>query len=139
MGFTATDAERQTALSAENYLNRALRMLAERLAWEKLLENDPADFATRFAPLLAALIEAQAREYQSWCFTNAGEIADASRDAGGLGERVSERLESLMIPRCPAFPTWRGIEEGNAGPGEARPKAARRIGSSGGQGGGDGE
>jgi hypothetical protein len=69
VGFTPTDAERQTALSAENYLNRALRTLAERLGWEKLLENDPAGFATRFAPLLAALIEAQAREYQSWVFS----------------------------------------------------------------------
>ena len=99
------DAERQTALSAENYLNRALRMLAERLGWEKLLENDPAGFAVRFAPLLAALIEAQAREYQSWVFyERLGEVADASRDAlGDLANVLSERLDRLMIPRCPAF------------------------------------
>lgn len=66
VGFTASDAERQTADSATNYMNRALRMLAERLALEKSLERDPAAFAIQFSPLLAALIETQAREYQSW-------------------------------------------------------------------------
>ncbi len=90
-GFTAADAERQTALAAENYLNRALRMLAERLGWEKLLEADLAGFATRFAPLLAALIEAQAREYQSWVFSDgleklAAEARRLARGAAGDGE-----------------------------------------------------
>ena len=118
VGFTATDAERQTALSAENYLNRALRMLAERLGWEKLLENDPAGFATRFAPLLAALIEAQAREYQSWVFyERLGEIADASRDAlGDLANVLSERLESLDDSALSGLSDIAGhLEEGNAG------------------------
>lgn len=64
--FSASDAERQAADSAANYLNRALRILAERLYFEKVLERDPVGFADRFAPLLAALIEAQARECQSW-------------------------------------------------------------------------
>jgi hypothetical protein len=105
VGFTATDAERQTALSAENYLNRALRMLAERLGWEKLLENDPAGFATRFAPLLAALIEAQAREYQSWVFYDRlGGIADANRAAlEELGKYIAEAAQ------CQADATREGL------------------------------
>ncbi|QLQ24176.1 MAG: hypothetical protein HZT41_04205 [Dechloromonas sp.] len=48
-GFSASDAERQAADSAENYLNRALRILAERLGWGRLLEADPAGFAAKFA------------------------------------------------------------------------------------------
>ena len=80
--FTPTDAERQTALSAENYLKRALRMLAERLGREKLLQNDPAGFAVQFAPLLSALIEAQAREYRSWVlYERLESLADANRTA----------------------------------------------------------
>ncbi len=75
--------ERQTADSAANYLNRALRMLAERLALEKSLERDPAAFAVQFAPLLSPLIETQAREYQSWVFyERLGEIGEPP------GERV---------------------------------------------------
>jgi hypothetical protein len=75
--FTPTDADRQAGEAAAGYLNRALRMLAERLALEKSLERDPAAFAIQFAPLLVGLIEAQAREYQSWVFYDRlGELAD---------------------------------------------------------------
>lgn len=77
VGFTASDAERQTADSAANYLNRALRMLAERLGLEKSLERDPAAFAVQFAPLLGVLIEAQSREYLAWVlYARLGEIAE---------------------------------------------------------------
>lgn len=77
VGFTASDAERQTADSAANYMKRALWMLAERLGLEKSLERDPAAFAVRFAPLLSALIEAQAREYTAWVlYARLGEIAE---------------------------------------------------------------
>ena len=97
VGFTATDAERQTALSAENYLNRALRMLAGRLNLEKSLANDPAAFALQFAPLVSAMIEAQAREYQSWVFYERLELlADASeRGLSDLAGVFDKRLESL--------------------------------------------
>ena len=76
-GFTAANAERQAGEAAANYLNRALRMLAERLGLEKSLERDPAAFAIQFAPLLSALIEAQAREYTAWVlYARLGEIAE---------------------------------------------------------------
>ena len=96
-GFTASDAERQTADSATNYLNRALRILAERLAWKPLLERDPAAFAIQFAPLLSALIEAQAREYQSWVFFDRLEaLANASeRGLSELSGVLYEKLETL--------------------------------------------
>jgi len=96
-GFTASDAERQTADSASNYMNRALRMLAERLALEKSLERDPAAFAVQFAPLLSALIQTQAREYQSWVFYERLEfLADASeRGFSDLASVFDKRLESL--------------------------------------------
>ena len=116
--FTPTDAERQAGEAAENHLNRALRMLAERLGWEKLLENDPAGFAVRFAPLLSALIEAQAREYQSWVlYERLGEVADASRDAlGDLANVISERLDSLDDSALSGLADIaEHIEEGNAG------------------------
>ncbi len=123
--FTPTDAERQAGEAAENHLNRALRMLAERLGWEKLLENDPAGFAVRFAPLLSALIEAQAREYQSWVFyERLGEVADASRDAlGDLANVLSERLDKLAVAvKLSAVMLQAGVEAGlsskEAGDGE---------------------
>jgi hypothetical protein len=74
--FSASDAERQAADSAEAYLNNALRILAERLGWGRLLEADPAGFAARFAPLLAVMIEVQAREYQSWVLFDRPGAAD---------------------------------------------------------------
>jgi hypothetical protein len=63
--FSASDAERQAADSAEAYLNNALRILAERLGWGR-----------RFAPLLAVMIEVQAREYQSWVLFDRPGAAD---------------------------------------------------------------
>jgi hypothetical protein len=96
-GFTASDAERQTADAAENYLNRALRRLADRLNLEKSLQHDPAAFAAQFAPLVSALIEAQAREYQSWVFYDRLEsLANASeRGLSDLAGMFDKRLESL--------------------------------------------
>ena len=82
VGFMASDAERQTADSATNYMNCALRMLAERLALEKSLERDPAAFAIQFAPLVSALIEAQAREYQSRVLFDRLGVLDESVVAG---------------------------------------------------------
>lgn len=101
VGFTASDAERQTADSATNYMNRALRMLAERLALEKSLERAPAAFAVQFAPLLSALIEAQAREYQSWVFFDRLEtLVDANErglsDLAGVLDRRLEFLEDRL-------------------------------------------
>jgi hypothetical protein len=61
-GFSANDAERQAGDAAANYLNRALFILAGRIGLEKSLGRDPAAFASQFAPLLSALVEAQARE-----------------------------------------------------------------------------
>jgi hypothetical protein len=52
VGFTASDAERQAADSAANYLNRALRIVAERLYFEKVLERDPVGFADASPPCL---------------------------------------------------------------------------------------
>jgi hypothetical protein len=100
-GFTASDAERQTADSAANYLNRALRMLAERLGWGRLLEADPAGFATRFAPLLTALIEAQAREFQSWTLSQGLEaIAEThGRAVEDLANVLSDRLNAPETKR----------------------------------------
>ncbi len=96
-GFTASDAERQTADSAANYLNRALRMLAERLALEKSLERDPAAFALQFAPLVAAMIEAQAREYQSWVFYDRLQSLDESLLSGlaDIAEQLADRNAGL--------------------------------------------
>ena len=100
-GFTASDAERQTADSAANYMNRALRMLAERLALEKSLERDPAAFAVQFAPLLSALIEAQAREYQSWVFSDRLQSLDESLLSGldDLAEHWEEMNEEVSRHR----------------------------------------
>ncbi len=96
-GFTASDAERQTGDSASNYLCRSLRLLAERFGLEKSLENEPAAFAVKFAPLVAAMIEAQAREYQSWVFSEGLEsLANASeRGLSDLAGVFDKRLESL--------------------------------------------
>lgn len=81
VGFTADDAERQAGFAATRYLSYGMRTLAECLALEKALQRDPAAFAVQYAPLLSALIEAQAREYQSWVHFNRLErIADAVRD-----------------------------------------------------------
>jgi len=102
IGFTASDAERQAGVAAGNYMNRALRMLAERLALEKSLERDPAAFAAQFAPLVAALIEVQAREFQSWVvFDGLKSLADASErglsDLAGVVDRcLKSRDESLL-------------------------------------------
>jgi hypothetical protein len=100
-GFSASDAERQAAESAENYLNRALRILAERMGWGRLLEADPAGFATRFAPLLAALIEAQAREFQSWTLSQGLEaIAEThGRAVEDLANVLSDRLSAPEAKR----------------------------------------
>jgi hypothetical protein len=117
VGLTASDAERQTADSAANYMNRSLRMVAERFSLDKSLERDPAAFATQFAPLLSALIEAQAREYQSWVFSQGLEsLADASR--GGLEDLAnvfSERLKSLDESLLSGLADIaENLEEGNA-------------------------
>jgi hypothetical protein len=97
VGFTASDAERQTADSASNYLCRSLRLLAERFGLEKSLERDPAAFAVQFAPLVAAMIEAQAREYQSWViYERLESLANASeRGLSDLAGVFDKRLESL--------------------------------------------
>ena len=69
-------------------------MLAERLGLEKLLANDPAGFAVQFAPLLAALIETQAREYQSWVFyERLGEIGEPLASAFHESSPWSARFE----------------------------------------------
>ncbi len=118
VGFTASDAERQTADSASNYLCRSLRLLAERFGVEKSLANDPAGFAVQFAPLVAAMIEAQAREYQSWVFSERLEaLADASErglsDLAGVFDRRLESLdESLLSGLSDLAGHW---EEMNAG------------------------
>jgi hypothetical protein len=96
VGFTASDAERQAADSAANYLNRALRIVAERLYFEKVLERDPVGFAERFAPLLVALIEVQAREYQSWVLFERlgalnGTLQAASDDLAGCLDQTRGR------------------------------------------------
>ena len=100
-GFSASDAERQAAESAENYLNRALRILAERLGWGRLLEADPAGFAAKFAPLLAAMIEAQAREFQSWTLSQGLEaIAEThGRAVEDLANVLSDHLRALEAQR----------------------------------------
>jgi hypothetical protein len=96
-GLSATDAERQTADSAANYLNRALRMFAERCNLETSLERDPAGFAVQFAPVLAALIEAQAREYQSWViFDRLGNLDDSLFYGLGI---LAERWEDQNLFR----------------------------------------
>ena len=90
VGFTADDADRQAADSAALYLGRALHMTAARLGLEKTLERDPAGFADKFAPLVSALITAQASEYQSWVFLSRLGALDASLFSC-LGE-IAERL-----------------------------------------------
>ena len=105
VGFTASDAERQTADSAANYMNRALRMTADRLGLEKSLEKDPAAFAIQFAPLLSALIEVQAREYQSWVFYDRLELlADANeRGLSDLAGVFDKHLKCLVNCCCAAW------------------------------------
>jgi hypothetical protein len=95
--MTPTDAERQTALTAANYLNRALRMLAERCNLETSLERDPAGFAVQFSPMLAALIGVQSREFQSWViFDRLENLADThGRAVEDLANVFSDRLKSL--------------------------------------------
>lgn len=118
IGFTPSDADRQTGDAASNYLCRALRLIADRFDLEKTLERDPAGFAVQFAPLLSALIEAQAREYQSWVlYERLGEVADASRDAlGDLANVFSERLKSLDESALSGLADIaEHLEEGNAG------------------------
>jgi hypothetical protein len=97
-GFSASDAERQTADSAANYFNRGLRMIAERFSLEKTLERDPAAFAILFAPLLSSLIEAQAREYQSFVFSERLESLDESL-LGGLAD-LAEHWEEMNAQIC---------------------------------------
>ncbi len=118
VGFTPGDADRQAGEAANGYFCRALHLIADRFGLEKSLERDPAAFAVQFAPLLSVLIEAQAREYQSWVFyERLGEIADASRDAlGDLANVLSERLESLDDSALSGLSDIAGhLEEGNAG------------------------
>ena len=81
-GFTAEDAERQAGEAAARYLGNALRTIAGPFGLEKSLERDPAGFAVQFAPLLSALIEAQAREYQSWVFYDRLQSLDESLLSG---------------------------------------------------------
>lgn len=118
VGFTPSDAERQASDAASNYLCRALRLIADRFDLEKSLARDPAGFAVQFAPLLSALIEAQAREYQSWVlYERLGEVADASREAlGDLANVFSERLKSLDESALSGLADIaEHLEEGNAG------------------------
>lgn len=118
IGFTPSDADRQTGDAASNYLCRALRLIADRFDLEKSLARDPAGFAVQFAPLLSALIEAQAREYQSWVlYERLGDVADASRDAlGDLANVFSERLKSLDESALSGLADIaEHLEEGNAG------------------------
>ena len=97
-GFTAADAERQAGQAAAGYFARSLRILAERLGLEKTLADNPAGFAEKFAPLLAALIAAQATEYQSWVFfARLGEIDDSL--CSGLGE-LAGCLEETNAQTC---------------------------------------
>lgn len=118
IGFTPSDAERQAADAASNYLCRALRLIADRFDLEKSLERDPAGFAVQFVPLLSALIEVQAREYQSWVlYERLGEVADASREAlGDLANVFSERLKSLNESALSGLADIaEHLEESNAG------------------------
>lgn len=117
-GFTAGDAERQTADSASNYLCRSLRLLADRFGLEKSLANDPAAFALQFAPLVSAMIEAQAREYQSWVFYERLELlADASeRGLSDLAGVFDKGLESISLSLASGLSDLAGHwEEMNAG------------------------
>lgn len=129
VGFTASDAERQTADSASNYLCRSLRLLAERFGLEKSLERDPAGFAVQFAPTVAAMIEAQAREYQSWVISEGLEsLADASARglsdlAGVLDRRLESLDESLLSGLSDLAGHW---EEMNAGACQSCARKARR-------------
>lgn len=76
-GFAPEDAERQAGRAASTYLNQALATIAGRFGLEKSLQRDPAAFAIQFAPLLSALIEAQASEYLAWVLhARLGEIAE---------------------------------------------------------------
>lgn len=97
-GFTPEDAERQAGRAASAYLNQALATIAGRFGLEKSLERDPVAFAVQFAPLLSALIEAQAREYQSWVlYARLGEIAEplacASRELSAWISNTLDRQE----------------------------------------------
>ena len=112
VGFTASDAERQTADSAANYLIRALRMLAERLGLEKSLERDPAAFAVQFAPLVSAVIEAQAREYQSRV----------------LSERLQSLDESLLSGLADLAAHWEEMNAGTCRTCARKDGAAYRLG-----------
>lgn len=96
-GFSASDAERQAAESAENYLNRAMRMLASRCQFERMLESEPATFAENFGPILAALIEAQAREFQSWTLAQGLESLAAThgRAVDDLAAVLNDRLKGI--------------------------------------------
>jgi hypothetical protein len=117
-GFAASDAERQTGDSASNYLCRSLRLLAERFGLEKSLENEPAAFAAQFAPLVAVMIEAQAREYQSWVFSEGLEsLANASErglsDLAGVFDKRLESLdESLLSGLADLAEHWEEMNEG---------------------------
>ncbi len=118
VGFTASDAERQAADAASNYFCRALHLIADRFELGKSLERDPAGFAVQFAPLLSALIAAQARVYQSWVlYERLGEVADASRDAlEDLANVFYERLKSLDESALSGLADIaEHLEEGNAG------------------------
>ena len=90
-GFRNEDAEYYAARAVGDYFNNALRTIAARCGLEKSLERDPAAFAIQFAPLLSAMIEAEAREYTDWVFSDRLEaLADASREAlGELGKDIA--------------------------------------------------
>jgi len=100
-------------------MNRALQIVAERFSLEQSLERDPAAFAIQFAPLLSSLIEAQAREYQSWVFS----------------ERLDSLDESLLSGLADLAGHW---EEMNAGTCRKCMREGRRAYRAG-NGGSDGE
>jgi hypothetical protein len=86
-GFKKSDVAQQTLESASSYLCQSLRLLAERFGLEKSLTNDPAAFAVQFAPLVSALIEAQAREYQSMVLNSIdGSLLSGLADIAGQME-----------------------------------------------------
>lgn len=100
-GFTPEDAERQAGRAASAYLNQALRTIAGRFDLEKSLQRDPAGLAVQFAPLLAGLIDAQAREYQSWVlYARLGEIAEPLASASHELSAFFTRLDDEQARRA---------------------------------------
>ena len=81
--LSPTEAERQAADSASNYAARALRIVAEHCGRMTTYRQDPGAVAREFPALVAALIEAQSREYMAWALcSRLGEIAGPMESAG---------------------------------------------------------